>query len=115
MELLIPVALTIFVWWFATGAVLYLNGLPACTFRWSNGITALIGLCGLFALYLTREDTTSAGAYTAFFGALAVWAWNEMSFLLGHITAPPARIAPRVCAASAASSSRRKASSTTSW
>ncbi len=86
MELLIPVALTIFVWWFATGAVLYLNGLPACTFRWSNGITALIGLCGLFALYLTREDTTAAGAYTAFFGALAVWAWNEMSFLLGHIT-----------------------------
>jgi putative photosynthetic complex assembly protein 2 len=86
VELLIPVALTIFVWWFATGAVLYLNGLPACTFRWSNGITGLIGLCGLAALYLTREDTTPLGAYAAFFGALAVWAWNEMSFLLGHIT-----------------------------
>lgn len=86
MELLIPVALTIFVWWFATGAVLYLNGLPACTFRLSNGIAGLIGLCGLAALYLTREDTTPMGAYAAFFGALAVWVWNEMSFLLGHIT-----------------------------
>lgn len=95
MELLVPILLTIFVWWFATGAVLYLNGLPACTFRWSNGITGLIGLCGLFALYLTREDTTPTGAYTAFFGALAVWAWNEMSFLLGHITGSTRDECPR--------------------
>jgi putative photosynthetic complex assembly protein 2 len=86
VELLVPVALTIFVWWFATGAVLFLNGLPASTFRWSNGIMALVGMCGLFALHLTANNTSPAAAYTAFFGALSVWAWNEMSFLLGHIT-----------------------------
>jgi putative photosynthetic complex assembly protein 2 len=95
VELLIPIALTIFAWWFATGAVLYLNGLPPCTFRWSNGIAALIGLCGLLALYLTRETASAAGAYTAFFGALAVWAWNEMSFLLGHITGSTREDCPR--------------------
>jgi putative photosynthetic complex assembly protein 2 len=95
VEFLIPVALTVFVWWFATGAVLYLNGLPPCTFRWSNGITALIGLCGLWVLYNTRESTSTTGAYAAFFGALAVWAWNEMSFLLGHITGSMREECPR--------------------
>jgi putative photosynthetic complex assembly protein 2 len=86
VEVLLPVAIAVFVWWFATGVVLYLNGLPPCTFRWSNGIMALVGLAGLAALYLSRNTTTPGGAYAAFFGALAIWAWNEMSFLLGHIT-----------------------------
>jgi hypothetical protein len=30
---LLPIIYTLFVWWFSTGAILYLNGLPRARFR----------------------------------------------------------------------------------
>ena len=39
-ELLLPVLYTLFAWWFSTGVILYLDGLPRHTFRWTlNGAT----------------------------------------------------------------------------
>lgn len=78
----------LFVWWFATGAILYLDGLPKRTFPASMlGMSVLAG-AGLFAVYEARFDAGAVGAYHAFTGALAVWAWNEMAFLTGWITGP---------------------------
>jgi hypothetical protein len=31
----LPVLFALFLWWFSTGAILYLDGLPQRTFKWS--------------------------------------------------------------------------------
>ena len=83
-----PIAYTLFVWWFSTGVILYLNGLPRWTHRWTMlGATVLLGLA-LLGLAATRNDTRVTGAYLAFTCTVLVWAWQEVAFLLGYVTGP---------------------------
>ena len=83
-----PLLFALFLWWFSTGAILYLDGLPRRTHRWTMiGATGLMG-AGCAALVATRDDPSPAGAYLAFSGALAIWGWNEVAFLIGWITGP---------------------------
>jgi putative photosynthetic complex assembly protein 2 len=85
---LLPIAYTMFVWWFSTGVILYLNGLPRWTHPWTMlGATLLLGLA-LVGLGATRDDTRVTGAYLAFTCTLLVWAWQEVAFLLGYVTGP---------------------------
>ena len=83
-----PVLYTLFVWWFSTGVILYLDGLPRWTFKWTMlGATLLLALA-LAGLVVTRDDTRTTGAYLAFSCAVMVWAWQEVAFLLGYVTGP---------------------------
>jgi len=83
-----PIVFALFVWWFSTGAIIYLDGLPVRTFKWSMlGATALFG-AALYALAASSADATVQGAYIAFASALAVWAWHEISFYMGYVTGP---------------------------
>jgi putative photosynthetic complex assembly protein 2 len=85
---LLPIAYTLFVWWFSTGVILYLNGLPRGTHPWTMlGATMMLGVA-LVGLGATRDDTRITGAYLAFTCALLVWAWQEVAFLLGYVTGP---------------------------
>jgi putative photosynthetic complex assembly protein 2 len=85
---LLPVGFVVFAWWFGTGVVLYLNGLPRHMHRWTMAAaTVALGLA-MVALAATRDDTSTAGAYIAFSAALVAWAWKEVAFLLGYITGP---------------------------
>jgi len=34
-QYLLPVLFTIFIWWFSTGAILWLGRLPRASFRWT--------------------------------------------------------------------------------
>lgn len=84
----LPVAYTLFAWWFSTGVILYLNGLPRRTHPWTMaGATLLLGLA-FVGLAATRDATHVSGAYLAFTCALLVWAWQEVAFLLGYVTGP---------------------------
>ena len=87
-----PALYALFVWWFSTGLIIWLNNLPTRTFRWS-----LLGGTGLFAACLVllgtgASDTSAAGAYVAFTAAVLAWGWHEMTFYMGAITGP--RITP---------------------
>ena len=87
-ELTLPVVYTLFAWWFSTGVILYLDGLPRRTFTWTlSGATGVLA-GALWALVHTRDDLSVAGAYCAFTCALLVWAWQEVAFLLGVVTGP---------------------------
>jgi putative photosynthetic complex assembly protein 2 len=84
----LPVLFAAFVWWFATGALLWLNGLPRRTYPWSlAGATAVL-TASVVGIVESAQDTTPGGAYCAFACAIAVWGWNEMAFLLGYATGP---------------------------
>jgi hypothetical protein len=73
----LPVLYTLFIWWFSTGVILYLNGLPRWTFKWTMGGATALLLLALLGLYVTGKDTRVTGAYLAFSCALLVWAWLE--------------------------------------
>lgn len=92
-----PVLYTLLVWWFSTGLILYLDGLPRRTFRWSMlGVTLVLLLAG-YGLILSSTDTSVASAYIAFTCGVLVWAWVEMSFLMGIITGPRRSVCPPDC------------------
>ena len=91
----LPVLFVLFSWWFLTGAVLWLIGLPRTTVRWSMAGATLVALGALATLWQTAGDTSPAAAYTAFLAALLVWGWHEMSFLTGMVTGPRTSEAPR--------------------
>jgi putative photosynthetic complex assembly protein 2 len=83
-----PILFALFVWWFSTGAIIYLDGLPQRTFKWSMmGATALFG-AALYGLWASSGDTTVNGAYVAFASALIAWGWHEISFYMGYVTGP---------------------------
>lgn len=83
-----PILYTVFVWWFSTGAILWLVRLQRETFRASLAVLALCALAALAGVVLTADDTSATGAYAAFTAALCVWGWHEASFLMGVVTGP---------------------------
>jgi len=92
-----PALFALFVWWFSTGAIIYLDGLPRHTFRWSMlAATAVLG-AALAGLAISSADTTATGAYVAFGAGLLVWGWHEMSFLMGFVTGPRREPCPEGC------------------
>lgn len=92
-----PVLFALFLWWFSTGLILYLDGLPRRTFRWSVlGATGL-ALASLYGLAATSSDTGVFGAYAAFTCGLAIWGWHEITFLMGFVTGPRQEPCPEGC------------------
>jgi len=83
-----PVLFALFVWYFSTGVILYLDGLPVRTFRWSlAGATAVLA-AALVGLRVSSGDASVAGAYCGFACGILVWAWQEVAFLMGFVTGP---------------------------
>ena len=76
------------IWWISTCLILFLDGLPKRTFRWSMmGATAVLG-GAIYGLIASASDTSVAGAYWAFTCAVLIWGWLEMSFYMGYVTGP---------------------------
>ncbi len=76
------------IWWLSTGVILFLDGLPRRTFRWSMAGATMV-LCGaLYGLVISATDTSVAGAYTAFTCGVLIWGWLEISFYMGYVTGP---------------------------
>jgi len=78
-----PVAYVLFAWWFSTGVILYLVGLPRASHKWTMAATTLMLAIALMAIARSAQDAGHAAAYVGFTGALVVWAWQEVAFLLG--------------------------------
>jgi putative photosynthetic complex assembly protein 2 len=76
------------VWWASTAIILYLDGLPRPTFRRSLSGATLVLAAALYGIASLRDDASVAGAYLSFACGLGVWAWLEMSFLMGFVTGP---------------------------
>lgn len=88
MDYVLAVVFALFLWWFSTGAVLYLVGLPKRTHGWTMAIASGLAILALIGLSVSSADATTLGAYCGFTCALVVWGWHEMSFLTGMVTGP---------------------------
>jgi putative photosynthetic complex assembly protein 2 len=84
--------IAVFVWWASTGAILWrvrrADNQGGDHHLWSAllGLPLLLG--GFGGIHATSGDTTTFGAYGAFFSAIAVWGWIELAFLSGVVTGP---------------------------
>ena len=91
MNYLLPPLFALFVWWFGTGVVMLLDGLPRKTFRWSLTLSTLIALGSLVCIARSAHNTDVVGAYAGFTCAVLVWGWHELAFLTGWLTGPRKR------------------------
>jgi len=89
-----PLLFAAFIWWFSTGAILWLDRRPRETFVWSFAAASVIAVGALIALFVSASSESVTGAYIAFSAAIAIWGWHEMSFLMGFITGPRRRPLP---------------------
>lgn len=88
MELAWPILYVALVWFISTGAIIWLDNRDPETYGGSLlGATVVAGIA-IFALLVTRDDTSATGAYTSFAVATAIWGWHEMSFLMGFVSGP---------------------------
>ena len=65
-----PVLYALFVWWFSTGLILFLDGLPRRTFPRTMGVATALLAAGLATLFAVRDDGSAFGAYAGFTAAL---------------------------------------------
>ena len=84
----LPFVFVTLLWFFSTGAILWLNRLPRDTHQ--GAIVAATPLAGaaVCGLIVSAGETGDAAAYLAFTSALVVWGWHEMSFLMGFVNGP---------------------------
>ena len=96
-EYLFPALFALVVWWASTVLIIYLDGLPQKTFKYSMiGATIIFGL-SLWGLKWSAEDASISGAYWAFTFGLLAWGWQEMSFYMGYVTGPRKAQCPENC------------------
>ena len=88
----IAALVALFLWWFATGAILVVVKLadrrgPSC----AQAVTWLalpLLLVGAWGVWVSAEARTPGAVYHAFLSALALWGWIELAFLTGVVTGP---------------------------
>jgi putative photosynthetic complex assembly protein 2 len=84
--LIAPVVIALLVWWFSTGAVLWLGRLPRATHGLSLSAGAFLAVMALVGLIRSAQGQSAASAYCGFVTAVLVWAWYELGFLTGLVT-----------------------------
>lgn len=91
---LLPLAVTLLIWFLSTGLIAWLGNCPRAGFGRSLVVGGAMGVTGLVAIILTANDGGILAAYVSFAGALAVWGWLELAFLTGAVTGPRRTPAP---------------------
>ena len=84
----VGVVYVVFLWWFSTGAILWLDRRPRATYRSSLIAATTVAAVAAWGLDASLRDVTPAGAVIAFTCALAIWGWHELTFLTGLISGP---------------------------
>jgi putative photosynthetic complex assembly protein 2 len=92
-----PSLFALFVWWFSTGAIIFLDNLPRKTFKWSMLGASFVFFFCLLGIAHTARQTSVTGAYAAFFYGLFAWGWQEISFYMGYVTGPRTEPCPENC------------------
>ena len=87
-EVALAALFAVICWWFGTGIILWLDRLPAQSFRWSMlGWTFLLGL-SFWGVSTSMKSVSDAHAYLGFGCVIVMWGWHELAFLTGTLTGP---------------------------
>lgn len=82
----------LFLWWFATGALLWRVHHADRAGQGAHRASVIYGLpllaLGALGTWISLESATIPNVWIAFLSALSLWAWVELAFLSGIITGP---------------------------
>lgn len=88
MQHMIPVVLTVVLWWGSTGVIARLVGNAPSSYPRLIFFASVLGILGLVTLFILRDITSMSSALVSLIAALAVWGWIEITFLTGKVTGP---------------------------
>jgi putative photosynthetic complex assembly protein 2 len=88
IDYLLALATVTLAWWLSTGVVLLLNRQKPAWQRGSMLVVTGLALLSLVYLPERAQDRSAAGALFGFGQGLIIWAWLEMTYLMGVITGP---------------------------
>lgn len=94
IDYIMPAAFAAFIWWFSTGLVFLMVGMPRRRAGVVMGGSTVMAALALGGLAWSAQATGPMDAYAAFLCTLLIWAWHELSFLLGYLTGPNQRSCP---------------------
>ncbi|NWJ47251.1 MAG: DUF3623 family protein [Chloroflexi bacterium] len=84
IDVLPSVVAAIFIWWGATGIIIYLCGRR--TWRpWVFGVVTLAQPFAFWQVMATRDSHDVGGVFAQFFWAIIIWSWIETSYYSGFI------------------------------
>lgn len=91
---ILPFTVALMAWFFATGAILWLDRKPEESWGASIlGATIASGFAFAVVLISTESGSVMA-AYAGFLATILLWGWHEMSFLMGFVTGPRREACP---------------------
>ena len=93
----LPALHGLLIWWVSTCLILFLDGLPKRTFKWSMAAATMVLAGSLYSLAVSANDTSVTGAYIAFTSGVLIWGWLEISFYMGYVTGPRTRHCHHAC------------------
>ncbi len=105
----LPALFALFVWWFSTGAILYLDGLPQRTFGWRWRPRRRFCGFGVYGSSPRRRDTPCRGPISPSPAPCSSGAGTRSAFLMGFVTGPAGRACGHGCRAGAMSATRCQA------
>jgi putative photosynthetic complex assembly protein 2 len=88
VSILAPILAALFAWFLSTGAILWLDRRPRATWAISLHFVSLLAIAGGATAVLVGDVEAPWAHYAGFVGALVLWGWHEMTFLMGYITGP---------------------------
>jgi putative photosynthetic complex assembly protein 2 len=91
MDFVLPPLAALIAWWFGTGAVMWLDGLPRRSAAVALAVATVVAVAALVCISRTAQHTSVGAAYAGFACAILVWAWHELAFLTGWLTGPRKR------------------------
>jgi putative photosynthetic complex assembly protein 2 len=91
---LAPLAFATVAWFVGTGAVLWLDRLPARTRPGSLMAATVVAGFATAAILVCAQSSAPAAAYIGFAATVALWGWHEASFLLGFVSGPRREACP---------------------
>ena len=87
-EVAVPVVAAVVLWWASTGVILYLDGLPRRTFKWSLLAVIALGFAALIAAISVSADVSVTSAFVGFAAGLLIWSVPTAAFYFGVVTGP---------------------------
>ena len=84
----LALAVAVVLWWLMTGLALMSVHQPSALKRPIFLFVSLLALAALFGVEMNAARHTTSATIAGFAMGLVIWAWLELSYLMGYITGP---------------------------